>query len=90
MTKKSILDPSLDNKTSGLVVDSVYAVHTQLGPGLLESAYEACLMYELTSRGLKVERQVEVPVQYKEVKLDIGFRIDLLVEGSVVVELKAV
>ncbi len=78
------------NKISGAVVDSAYAVHTQLGPGLLESAYEHCLLYELKSRALKVEQQVPVPVRYKEVELDAGFRIDLLVEDQVIVELKAV
>ncbi len=88
--KKNALGSGLDNKTSGVVVDSIYAVHTQLGPGLLESAYEACLTHELVTRGVKVERQVEVPVTYKDVKLDVGFRIDLLVEKSVVVELKTV
>ena len=61
-----------------------------LGPGLLESAYEACLVYELNARGLTVERQKEMPVVYRGVQLDCGYRIDLLVEHQVVVELKAV
>lgn len=65
-------------------------VHSNLGPGLLESAYEACLYYELTKEGLKVERQKPMPLIYDEVKLDVGYRIDLFVEGRVVVELKAV
>ncbi len=70
--KKSTLGLGLDNKTSGVVVDSIYAVHTHLGPGLLQSAYEACLTHELVSRGMKVERQVEVPVTYKDVILDVA------------------
>ena len=66
------------------------AVHRELGPGLLESTYEACLAYELAKRGLAVEQQKELPVKYRGVKLDCGYRIDLLVEEKVVVELKAV
>ena len=64
-------------------------MHTFLGPGLLESAYEECLSYELIGAGLKIERQKPVPVIYKEVKLDCGYRIDILVEDLVVIELKA-
>jgi len=66
------------------------AVHRELGPGLLESTYEACLAYELVNRELAVERQKELPVKYRGVKLDCGYRIDLLVEKKVIVELKAV
>jgi GxxExxY protein len=65
-------------------------VHTALGPGLLESAYEACLLHELGKRGLKVLSQVALPVVYDGVKIDVGYRIDLLIEDVVVVELKAV
>ena len=72
------------------VVDAGIAVHRELGPGLLESAYEQCLAFELTKRGIKVERQVELPIVYQGMKLDAGYRIDLLVGGSVIVELKAV
>jgi GxxExxY protein len=72
------------------VVDAGFKVHDRMQPGLLESVYEACLFYELTKRGLRVERQVPVPVFYDGVKLDVGFRIDLLVEDCVVIELKAV
>ena len=61
-----------------------------LGPGLLESAYEECLMYELNSQGFVVARQLPVPVIYKEKRLDCGYRIDLLIEGSIIVELKSV
>ena len=78
------------NILSGQVVSASMEVHTQLGPGLLESAYELCLTSELTTRGLKVERQVAVPVRYKGVELEAGYRIDLLVEKKLVVEVKAV
>lgn len=65
-------------------------VHRSLGPGLLESAYEECLSFELEQHGLFVERQKAVPVVYKEIKLDCGYRIDILVENSVIIELKSV
>ena len=78
------------NVISGEIVDSAIMVHTALGPGLLESAYLACLQYELKSRGLRVRSQVPLPVVYREVRLKVGYRIDLVVEGLVVVELKAV
>ncbi|MBS1785649.1 MAG: GxxExxY protein [Acidobacteria bacterium] len=72
------------------VVDAALKIHRRLGPGLLESAYEACLIYECKKRGLSVASQVVVPVEYDGIKLDQAFRLDLLVEGSLVVELKAV
>ncbi len=72
------------------IIGAAIEVHRALGPGLLESCYEACLCYELSQRGLKFERQSPIPVVYKEVKLDCGFKADLIVEDSVVVELKAV
>ena len=72
------------------VLDCAFRVHTELGAGLLESAYEECLYYELQQIGLKVEKQKALPVVYKEVKLDAGYRIDLLVENCIVVELKSV
>ncbi len=78
------------NEVSGSVVDAAMKVHTVLGPGLLESAYEACLAYELRKRGRKVFSQVGLPVIYEDVKLDVGYRIDLLVDECVIVELKAV
>ncbi|SRR5579871_2881293 len=78
------------NKVTGQVVDSAMKVHSLLGPGLLESVYEHCLAHELSLRGLKVERQVPVPVVYKDTQLEIGFRIDLLVEDCLILELKAV
>ena len=72
------------------IIGASIEVHKALGPGLLESAYEECLFYELTQLGLKVERQKPVPVVYKEIKLECGYRIDILVENSVIVELKVV
>ena len=72
------------------VVDAALAVHRELGPGLLESAYEQCLAFELGRRGLTVERQKEVPIMYQGTRIDAGYRIDLLVDGSIIVELKAV
>ncbi len=70
------------------IIGSAIKVHRALGPGLLESAYEACLAYELQKAGMKVERQKAVPLIYESVKLDCGFRADLVVEGRVVVETK--
>ncbi len=72
------------------IIGAAIEVHRRLGPGLLESAYEACLAYELRQRGFKVEQQKPLPVVYKEVRLDCGYRMDLVVEDSVVVEVKAV
>ena len=78
------------NKITGRILDCAYKVHTELGPGLLESAYEECLFYELTKSGLKAEKQKPLPLIYQEVKLEIGYRIDILVEGQVVLEIKSV
>ena len=78
------------NEVSGSVVDAAIKVHTALGPGLLESTYEACLVYELRKRGRKVFSQVELPVVYEDVRLDVGYRIDVLVDDCIIVELKAV
>lgn len=71
-------------------MDAAIEVHRELGPGLLESAYEECLCYELSLRRLRFERQVELPVRYKAVALDCGYRMDIVVEGLVLIELKAV
>jgi len=73
-----------------LILDCAFKVHSALGPGLLENAYEECLMYELIESGLKVERQKPLPLIYKEVKLDAGYRVDLLVEDCIIIEVKAV
>ena len=78
------------NRISGAVVDAAMRVHSVLGPGLLESAYEACLAHELRTRGLNVTTQVGLPVVYEGVRLDLGYRIDLLVEDAVIVEVKAI
>ena len=78
------------NKTTETIIGGAIAVHRALGPGLLESAYEACLFYELVDRGLSVERQKALPVKYRGVNLDCGYRIDLLVERIIIIELKAV
>lgn len=75
---------------SNQVIGCALEVHRQLGPGLLESTYEACLAYELEQAGLGVQRQMPMPVTYKNVKLDCGYRVDLLVEGQLIVELKSV
>ena len=72
------------------IVDAAFAVHKELGPGLLESVYELCLSDELISRGLGIRTQVPVPLIYKERKLESGFRLDILVENSIILELKAV
>lgn len=78
------------NTVSASIVDSAIAVHRELGPGLLESAYEACLAFELSERGIRVQRQVELPVVFRGHNVDAGYRLDLLVEDLVIVELKAV
>lgn len=80
----------IENNLSQKIIGSAIKVHTALGPGLLESAYEECLYYELVKEGLKVEKQKALPLIYKEVKLEVGYRLDLLVEDKVIVELKAV
>ena len=77
------------NQITQAIIGAAMDVHRELGPGLLESAYEACLAYELIQRGFKVERQKELPVKYRNVTLDCGYRMDLLVEDKVVVEIKA-
>ena len=85
MLDRESLDQITDN-----IIGAAIDVHRELGPGLLESAYEACLAYELVERGLKVERQKLLPVVYREVTIEAGYRLDLLIEGRVVVEIKAV
>jgi GxxExxY protein len=73
-----------------IVVESALRVHSALGPGLLESAYEACLAYDLERHGIEVARQLNMPVAYEDVKLDVGYRLDMLIGQKVVMELKAV
>jgi GxxExxY protein len=79
-----------ENEISAVIIDVAMHIHRTLGPGLLESVYEAIMVHEVQKRGLSVQRQVAVPVNWEEVHLDIGFRADLIVEGLVVVELKSV
>ena len=79
-----------EDRLSKIILDAAFRVHTAIGPGLLESAYEACLAYELRNEGLNVATQVPLPLIYREVRLDIGYRLDLLVEDLVVVEVKSI
>ena len=79
-----------ENEISQKIIGAAIEVHKQLGPGLLESTYETCLTYELKQMGLDVKQQQALPVVYKEVKLDAGYRIDLLIENKVIVEIKSV
>jgi len=79
-----------ENELSTMIIGCAIEVHKQLGPGLLESAYKECLYYELKQAGLKVQKEKPMPIVYKEVKLDHGYRIDLLIEEKVVVEIKTV
>ena len=78
------------NAITEQIVGAAIDVHRALGPGLLESVYESCLEFDLIERGLRTQRQVALPVIYKEVSLDAGYRVDLLVEKRVIVEIKAV
>ena len=78
------------NSITETIIGAAIAVHRELGPGLLESAYEACLAYELVDRGVSLEQQKPLPIKYRGVELDCGYRIDLLVERQVIIELKAV
>ena len=79
-----------ENEIAKQIVDAAFKIHVQFGPGLLESAYEAMLAYELRKRGLHVEQQVPVPIVYESVHLRIGYRADLIVEDKVIIELKSV
>jgi len=78
------------NSLAQRVIGAAISVHKDVGPGMLESAYEACLMYELLNAGLHVDRQIPVPIVYRGQRLDCGYRIDLLVNGELVVEVKSV
>ena len=79
-----------ENEIAKRVVDAAYHVHTKLGPGLLESVYEVVLAHEIEKRGLAIKRQVSIPIQYDELVFDEGFRADIVVEDSVILELKSV
>ena len=79
-----------ENQIGTLILDAAFQVHKELGPGLLESTYEACLSYECIQKGLYIEVQIPLPVVYKEVRLDCGYRIDLRAGRKVIVEIKSV
>lgn len=79
-----------EDEIARIIVQAAYNVHVQLGPGLLESAYEACLVFELIDLGLKVSSQVNLPLTYRGVNLDCGYRLDILVEDKVIIEVKSV
>jgi GxxExxY protein len=79
-----------ENEIAAVVVDVAYQIHTKLGPGLLESVYQAVMAYELRERGLKIETEVPIPIHWGDIRLEVGFRVDILVERSVIVELKSV
>ncbi len=83
-------DECFENYLASIIVDCCYHIHVNLGPGLLESVYEEILFSELTERGLKVEKQKQLPVVWKDKKLDLGFRTDLIVENKVIIEIKSV
>ncbi|MCC7478391.1 GxxExxY protein [bacterium] len=89
MTEASPLPPRTD-ELSAIIVDAALVVHSTLGPGLLESVYESCLLIELRNRGIRLLSQVVVPVFYAGQEIEAGFRIDLLVEDQVIIEVKAV
>lgn len=79
-----------ENDLAKIIVNTCYKIHVELGPGLLESVYEEILYFELTSQGLKVIRQKAIPVFWKGIKMDLGFRSDLMVEDKVIIEIKSV
>jgi GxxExxY protein len=78
------------NEISGKIIDCSIRVHAELGPGMLEGAYQTCLMHELIEAGFDVQTQLKLPIVYRGIELDAGYRIDLLVQGSVIIELKAI
>jgi GxxExxY protein len=86
----NVVDQEETDSLTGNIIGAAIEVHRHLGPGLLESAYEACLIYELRLRKLRVEQQKPLPVFYKDVMLDCGYRLDLIVENQVIVEIKSV
>ena len=86
---QSAQEKIVENEISQLIIGCAIKVHSALGPGLLESAYEECLYYELVKEGLKVEKQKALPLIYEEIRLDVGYRLDLIVEDKVIIEIKA-
>jgi GxxExxY protein len=79
-----------ENEIAKIIVDAAFAIHSRIGPGLLESAYQAVMVYELRKRGLNVADECPVPLNYEQVHLDVGFRADIIVEDKVIIELKSV
>ena len=79
-----------ENEIAKIIVDTAFKIHTRLGPGLLESAYQAIMVYELKNRGLRVEGEISMPIHYDGITLDVGYRADIIVERLVIVELKSV
>ena len=90
ISREIIYQKDSERVLTGNIIGAAIDVHRALGPGLLESAYEACLLYELRLRRLKVEAQKPLPIFYKDVMLDCGYRLDLIVEGQVIIEIKSV
>jgi len=78
-----------ENEIAKVVVDAAYKVHTKVGPGLLESAYQAILVYELKKRGFSVQTEVAIPIEYEEITVEIGYRADIIVENKIIIELKS-
>jgi GxxExxY protein len=79
-----------ENEIAKIIVDTAFKIHTRLGPGLLESAYQAIMVYELQNRGLQVEAEISMPIHYDGITLDVGYRADIIVERLVIIELKSV
>lgn len=79
-----------ENEISKIIVDLSYKIHTELGPGLFESVYEEILYYELTEEGLDVKRQTSIPVYWQDLKMEVGFKSDLIVENKVIIEIKSI
>ena len=91
MARRNATDKFMtENEISKVVLDCAFKVHSQLGPGLLESAYQECLYYEISKSGLNVLKEVPLPLVYEEVQLEVGYRIDLLIENKFIVEIKSV
>ena len=85
-----ILSSMTENEIATIIVDGAYKVHTQLGPGLLESVYETAMAHELMKRGMSVRRQQGMPVVYDTIRIEMGFRADLIVNGKVIIEIKSI
>jgi len=80
----------IENEITKICIDTAYKIHTKIGPGLLESAYQAILVYELKKNGLHVDSEIPMPIHYEDIHLDVGFRADLIVENKIIIELKSI